>query len=258
MGEIYFNKRGQLALFVIFGVLIVVGLIALFMALPSPEILDDSSSKNPMQEIRPCISKSLEDVLPEYLEKGLYFNSSRKLMFEGKDITYHCYTDQKRAVCFRNDAQSKSRIEEELKNKIMSNVEQCFSKFRDKNKAYNFELGQTNLSIEVIPGKISIKTRKDLVISRAEEEPIRYNNFDVAINSPLFDFMRISNDILNEEVSCNCPVESCTADISNINRLNRGYTITHFMAVPHNKVYFIEDLYGNKIKFAVKNCDKTP
>lgn len=253
------NRRGQLTLFVIFGVLIVIGIIALFLLLPKPEISRITSSKDPLQDIRPCISKSLEDVLPEYFNKGLYFNHSNSLIYSGEVVAYHCYTSSKKSICLRNGAQGAERIQKELKNKISSEVEQCFTTFKENNRAYSIEMGQTDLSLEILPGKIIIKTRKDFVVSKSGEEPTSYNNFDVSVNSPMFDFIRLSNEILNEEVSCNCPYESCTADTAQLMRNNKDYKITVYIGGRDEKVYTIEDYYEqNKLNFAVKNCDKTP
>lgn len=252
------KKRGQLTLFVILGVLVFAGIIALFLILPKPELFR-SSVKDPMQEIKPCISKSLEEVLPEYFEKGLYFNPENYLVYSGKNVSYHCYTPSKKSICLRNDAQSKTRIEDELKEKIADEIEQCFTKFKENNKNHEISLGEMELSLEVLPGKIAIKTRKEVLISIGGGEPVRYNNFDVSIDSPLFDFIRISNDILNEEVSCDCPYESCTADSVLLMKNNRDYKIRVFIGSRDEKVYTIEDYYGNgEFNFAVKNCDKTP
>jgi hypothetical protein len=259
MGEIYFSKRGQLAIFVIFGVLIVVGIIALFMALPPPNILDDSSPKDPMQEIKPCIANSLEEVLPNYLETGFYANPLQYVHYETKNIAYHCFTLAKRQICSRNDAQSKLRIETELKNNISGKVESCFDKFKIANPALDIKIGPTELAIEILPGKINIRTKKNLAISKNEELPREYDRFDVSINSPLWDFIILSNEIINQEVSCDCPKESCTADLVEMMRNNRDYKITVFIGSRDEKVYTIENfLTGEKLNFGVKNCDKTP
>ena len=252
------NKKGQLTLFIILGILIVAGIFALFLILPSPEIFT-SSSKDPVQEIRPCIAKSLEQVLPEFLEKGLYFDLNNHLTYNGTEINYHCFTDQKRTICTRNNAQSKSRIEQELKNKIENDVETCFNNFVVASRSLDVELQETDLSIEVLPGKINIKTRKDVIISRDQEDPVIYRNFDISINSPLWDYIRISNEIINQEVSCNCPIDACRADVTGLMNLNRDYKITLYMGGRDDRVYTIDDYYEqNKFMFAVKNCDKSP
>jgi hypothetical protein len=253
------NRRGQLTLFIIFGILIVVGFIAFFLILPTPDFFI-GTTKDPLQEIRPCIAESLEKVLPEFLEKGFYFNPPNSLIYQDDVVAYHCYTSAKRTICIRNTAQSKQRIEGELKNKISNDVENCFNDFKNANKGIDVGMGSTDLSIEVLPGKITIKTRKEITLSRRGEEPITYNNFDISINSPLWDLIRLSNEIINQEVSCDCPRESCTADVVELMRGNINYKITFFMGGRgDDKVYTIgtyhdEDLF----KFAVRNCDKTP
>lgn len=258
MGKRGLNKRAQLTLFVIFGVLIVVGIIALFMILPKPEILGGSSSKDPMQNIRPCISKSLQEVLPEFQETGLYFTPVEYVNYSSQTIAYHCFTTHKEKICVRNDAQSKTRIEEELKNKISEKVEKCFENFRNANSGFDIKMGSTDLSLEILPGKINIRTRKSLEISKEGEISSGYNNFDVFLNSDLWDFIVLSNEIINEEVSCNCPRESCTADLVELMKSNRDYKMTIYIGSRSEKVYTIENfINGNKLNFAVKNCFRT-
>jgi hypothetical protein len=257
MGKRGLNRRGQLTLFIIFGILIVIGIIALFLLLPTPDFLI-GSTKDPLQEIRPCIAESLKKVLPEFFEKGFYFNPSDTLMYNGTIVAYHCNTDSKRTICTRNTAQSKSRIEEKLRNKISNDVEKCFNDFKSANKGFDVEMGATDLSIEVLPGKILIRTRKTVTLSRTNEDPMSYNNFDVSINSPLWDFIRLSNEIINQEVSCDCPRDSCTADTIGLMRGNKDYKITYYMGGEGDRVYTIEDYYDNVFRFGIKNCDKTP
>jgi hypothetical protein len=253
------NKDGQLALFVIFGLLIVVGIIASFLLLPSPEIFNKSSSKNPMQYIQPCISKSLENVIPEYLNKGFYFNPDKTLNYSGEIVAYHCYTDDKNKLCLRNDAQNKARIERELKDKILPEVEKCFLNFQKDNKGHLIEMQETILFLDILPGKININTKKNIEISKPGEESYSYSNFNTYINSPIFDLIRISNEILNEELYCDCLKDSCTANTARFMKNNLGYTVSVYIGGSYDKVYTISNYYKDfQFNFAIKNCDKTP
>lgn len=78
------------------------------------------------------------------------------------------------------------------------------------------------------------------------------------MSSPLWDFIKISNEILNEEFKCNCPRESCRADTTKLMKENNNYAITLFVGSRDEVVYTIKDYYNTTFRFAVKNCDKTP
>lgn len=257
MGKRGLNKGAQLTIFVIFGILVVVGIIAFFLLLPDVTVLT-GSTKDPLQEIRPCISQNLEAVLPEFFEKGLYFNSTTNLIYQNHSVAYHCFTTKKKTICDRNDAQSKSRIEEELKEKIQSSIEQCFENFKRTNTVLDIKMGLIDLSIEVLPDKILVRTRRDLEISRDGEEPLKYNNFDVYVDSPLWEFIRLSNEIINEEVSCDCISESCRADVVNLMNSNHNFKFNVFIGGKDERVYTVEDYIGTKFNFAIKNCDRSP
>lgn len=256
------NKRAQLTLFIIMGILIVVGIIFIFSFKPSLDIFR-GSSKNPTEEVKKCMTKSLEDVLPEFIEHGFYFNpknAGQTLLYSGDkptpmEIPYHCYTDQKNKICYRGNAQSKSRIEKELKNKIFQNIDECFSIFEKDNKGLNVEIGELDLSIEVLSERIMIRAKRDVTISLDGESPATYRDFVSSINSPLGDYIYLSNEILNQEVSCKCGRESCTADITNLMRDNIDYTITYFTGSRGERVYTLGNyLSETKFNFAVRNC----
>ncbi|MEM4181601.1 MAG: hypothetical protein QXX68_00355 [Candidatus Pacearchaeota archaeon] len=255
------NKKSQVTLFIIFGLLILVSILAFFFLFPSPKFESTKkSSIEPYLEVKPCISKSLENVLPEFLEKGMYFNPPSYLVYKGKNVSYHCYTSQKRTICTRNDAQSKRRIEEELENKIRNDVEKCFQEMKEKNKGFNIEMKETDFSVEIQPKRIYLKVRKPIEISKSDEGKLFFENFDVYVNSNIWDYIQISNEIINQEVTCNCPMESCTADTIKLMSKYNDYKVIFFIGSRGEKVYTIEDYTEKKntFHFAIKNCDKTP
>lgn len=207
--------------------------------------------------INDCARKSLEKYLPEFYLKGLYFEPTNYLIYSNEKVAYHCFTNEKKQICTRNDAQDKERIENELKNKIQENIEECFINLKEKNKKYDINYGETSLSLEVLPEKILIKINKEVTLS-LDEEKKPYSNFIVSVSSPLWDFIKISNEILNEEFKCNCPRESCRADTTKLMKENNNYAITLFVGSRDEVVYTIKDYYNTTFRFAVKNCDKTP
>ncbi|GEM_PF-6671830 len=252
------GKKSQITLFIVLGILVLVGIISLFFLFSKPEFVKPTKDKDFYNEITPCIKKTLEKVLPEYLEKGFYFDPNNKLVYQGKDVSYHCYTSAKKTICTRNDAQSKTRIEKELKEKILSDVENCFKDFKNSNPSYKIEMGELNFSIEIVPKRINLKAKREIKISKGESEQI-ISNFDSYLDSSLWDLIKISNEILNQESSCNCPVDSCTADTIGLMNKYNDYAITFFTGSKGDRVYTIKDYYNKtKLNFAVKNCDKTP
>jgi len=251
------KKEGQVTLFIIFGILIVGAIVALFMILPKPET-GEGLKKDPYRMVQKCLADKLNDALPLFQEQGGYFNPLDYIIYEDGRVAYYCYTSEKKEICLRNDALFKPRLEEEIRRKLANGVEECFNDLVESEGGYDVSLGQTDFSIEILPDTIIAKIKKEVVISRGGEEPVKYSNFDVSVNSPLFDFIRIANEILNQEVSCNCPDESCLADVVGLMRENRDYKITFSLGSRYETVYTLKDFYGtNVFNFAIKNCDKT-
>jgi hypothetical protein len=151
-------------------------------------------------------------------------------------------------------------MEEEIRSVAYAKVEECFNSWNKGMAGYNVESSPMEFSIVILPGKILVKVKKEMTISRGgTDEPERYSQFDSSINSPLFDFMAIANEILNQEVSCNCPEESCIADVTGIMKDNQDYQINFYVGGSSDRVYTLKDYYEQNIfKFAVKNCNKNP
>lgn len=261
MGKREGFKKAQVVLFIIIGVLMFFSILALFFLIQKPGFKEPKKPfVEPYLEVKSCISKSLEKVLSEFLEKGMYFNPSNYLVYKEKNVAYHCFTSEKRTICTRNDAQSKKRIEKELEEKMIGEIEKCFEDFKEKKKTFNIVLGETDFSIELQPKEVYLKIRKPIEIFKEGEEKMFFDNFGFRKETPLWDYILISNEIINDEVKCNCPRESCTADISTLMDRYNNYKITFFIGSGGEKVYTIEDYTDKKntFNFAIKNCDKTP
>jgi hypothetical protein len=253
------NKKGQLTIFIIFGILIAVGIVAIFLILPEPEFLRARSTRDPNQFIRQCVSEHLLDVLPEFQEAGFYFNPDEveHFIYQRRKIAYHCYTPEDNKNCINFNSASKIRIQNDLRDKIFDKVNECFSTFKRNNKDYDIEMGDLTLNIEILPGKIEIRTRRDMILSKVEEDPIRLNNFDTSINSPMWDFMSISNQINSFEASRDCNSES-SIDLANFRRDYRGYlSITAEIYTSEGTRFFmVKDDYDNELNFGIRSCNK--
>ena len=80
-------------------------------------------------------------------------------------------------------------------------------------------------------------------------------NFNTRIFSPLYDFGVLTQEIISEEVDCDCPNKLCNADLISIARYNRDYDFARVTDGDYNKRYSIKELdTGKEFNFAVRNC----
>ncbi|MEM4605747.1 MAG: hypothetical protein QW103_01790, partial [Candidatus Pacearchaeota archaeon] len=86
---------------------------------------------------------------------------------------------------------------------------------------------------------------------------VSFEMFDFNIKSRLYGFIEISNDIINEEVSCDCPQEECDINFEVFHLKYPDYKISIVKGIEGEKIYNIKD-YENKsnLYFAVRNCVK--
>jgi hypothetical protein len=75
----------------------------------------------------------------------------------------------------------------------------------------------------------------------------------------LYDFAKLTQTIIADEVDCDCGEESCNADPVKLSLYNPDYRISKFVSGNSEEVYSITELEtGSKFNVAIKNCVRTP
>ncbi|MEM4330474.1 MAG: hypothetical protein QW273_00500 [Candidatus Pacearchaeota archaeon] len=250
------TKKGQVTLFIIFSLIIFLGLIIYFIFSTKIEKKEEKYVReNLREEFINCFSPLMKKILKNYSEEGLFLNKEDYIEFEEKKVPYFCFSKEKERICERKGSHSIERIKEEIKEKSKEPINFCFDQIKEEKEKKGFfvEMKENSLDIEVLPTSIFFNLKKEVLLKKEKEEKF-VKDFSFYLDFPLFDFLKISNEIINEEVSCRCPEESCYANIIRIMKENEGYEISYFIKRVGEKVYTIKDNKENKLNFAIKNC----
>lgn len=252
------NKKGQITIFVILAIVIVLSIGIVFYATSKP-----SASISPREDPKGYMDKCIKDALTEaelaVIPHGGFANSSDTARYEDIDVVWMCYTNAKNKLCANKHPVLKSEIEREITQLIKPKIETCFKDIAIQLAKYDYTEGELNVSTEILLDKVEAKVRKKITFTK-NEQTITLSNFDSSISSPLYYFAKLSLDIVNQEVSCDCLNEACNADIITMNRFNRDFEITkQSYTGSGTEIYVIKEiLTGKQFNFAIRNCVRWP
>lgn len=247
------NKKAQITIFVIVGILIVVAVILLFWLFQrtGPQI-QPTASKDPKRFLEQCVNEHVEQAANKIFENSGYIEQSELTKkYKGEDIAYLCYTPINYARCIIIEPVLIEHIETEIYNYVEPKIKECFINLKQEliNEKYSVNLGSnTEFSIELIPGTIKTTINRKLTVSKTDETR-KFENYESNLQNPLYDtFILIQEIVAQEALYCN-------SERSKLMRLNPDFEIIREQPGDDTKVYTVTALKINKIiKFAIRGC----
>jgi len=254
------NSKGQITLFIIIGIIIVVGIAVVFLAFKYKFIHERETPIDVRQIMERCIKDSANGAIKEIISHGGYSNttivSKDNILFKEIQIPILCSTSGYDELCTNNEPMLIQNSEKEIKGLITSKIENCFSELEtqlEKTHSYNAEL--TAINVQITPSYVSLIVKKKITIQK-ENQTENFEDFSQKIQGGLYDSLILTNEIINEELDCNCLTESCNADIITLNKNNHNFEITKpVFSNDNEEVYVIKEVSSGEVfQFAVKNC----
>jgi len=193
------NKRGQVTIFIIIAVMIVVLGILVFLFYPQIKANFGVESKNPSQFIQECMEEKVKETVTSLSLHGGSANPEHYTLYDGTQIEYLCYTEEYYKTCIMQQPMLKQHIEEEIKNEIEDVAKGCFDSLKNsyEKKAYNVNLKKNSMNVELLPKRIVVNFNNTLTLTKDSTE--RFDKFSVILNNNLYELVSIVNSILNWE-----------------------------------------------------------
>jgi len=245
-------KRGQVTIFVIIAIIIVVGLLGVIY-LMAGERVENVAVENPRQFIRKCVADAVEDSIPIILKNGGEINPSHTIMYRGEEYNYLCYQAEYYKNCINTHPMLKKIIEEEIRNYTIITVQSCFNNMREEleNKGFDVSGEGASYSIDLVPGSVKVELRKNITISKGESSQ-SIKIFDTYVNSPLYWLVDFARGIINDEAT------TCNKNYDEFILMYPDYNIGR-VSYDFSKTYTIGDRNtGDEFKFAVRSCVLPP
>jgi hypothetical protein len=195
------NKRGQLSIFIIIGIIIVVFGILIYMFYPGIKSNLGFDSQNPSGFLQNCLEKEIEKSVKTLSLMGGSINPEHYIIYNNEKIEYLCYTKEYYKTCIMQQPMLKTHIENEIKKDINSKAEQCFEdlKFSYEKEGYKINSKTKDFDVELLPKRIVIHFNNSITLEK--ENSKKYDSFEVVLNNNLYELVSITNSILNWETN---------------------------------------------------------
>ena len=194
------NKKGQVTIFIILALLIVIFGILIYTFYPSIKDGLETETKTPEQFVSNCLKEDLENLVEKISSQGGSLNPEHYFLYNGNKLEYLCYTDEYYLTGKRLNPMLFQHIEKEIKNNIQARANECFDNLVEsyEKKGYSAELKKGSMSVELLPEKIL--TRFDnytLTLTKSSAE--KHDKFQIVLNNNLYELVEIANSILDWE-----------------------------------------------------------
>ncbi len=196
-----FNKRGQVTLFIIIAIVIVVLGVLIFLFYPKIKAATELGVKNPSAFIQSCIEDKIKETADKLSLQGGSITPEHYYLYQDNKIEYLCYTNEDYLPCVVQQPMLKQHIESEIKEEIQDEADACFQNLKEdyEKRGYSVNLVKGETLVELLPERIITTFKNELTITKGESE--RYETFSVVLNNNLYELVSISNSIISWEAT---------------------------------------------------------
>ena len=250
-----YNKRGQITIFIILGVVLIGAIAAFFAFKGNPAIsIGGKEERNPESFLNSCIKDKLREAIDEVSLSGGYIDGSPSINYsfsgEGfRRITYLCYTQNYYDSCINQKPLFTQDIKQEIKTQISSYIKGCFDEMEQSFSQDNNQvsLQYRDFEVEMAPKKVVIKTDSDVALTK-NDQTTTYKDLEVNFPSKLYELTRLAQEIVNQEA------RFCYAEILGIGITYPEFIINKFDSIG-SEIYTIKHREsGEEFRFAVRGC----
>lgn len=195
----FYNKRGQLTIFVVIALMIVVLGVLLYLFYPQVSSTLGSGTQDPNIFIQNCVVDEIENSIETVSIQGGNIEPSLYVLNNDEKISYLCYTQNYYQLCVVQQPLLKEHIESEIKSEIEETVNTCFDNLKSsfESKGYDVSITEGNIEVLILPGRVQTTMNYSVTLDRTETQ--KYNSFIVFADSNLYQFSEITNNIVDWE-----------------------------------------------------------
>lgn len=224
------KSKAQVTIFIIIAIVLVAVLIVIFSTKLRTNITNLFVPSSPVTKLQDCMNKDVKNTILTLEKNGGSMEPINYYSYQGEKIEYLCYSNQFYQTCTMQQPMLKQHIEREaltaLKPKLSSCTEELKQTFREK--GYEVLNDKESYSLHILPDKIKI-TFSGISIKKGETGE-RYDKFELNYNTKIYDFVMLTNSILNWEA-----------------RYGDSETMTFMLYYPGLKVEKLKQTDGSKI-----------
>ncbi len=248
------DKKSQVTIFVIIGILLVATIIGLILWRGEMIVdITDRDMPQPHSRIRSCTEESVYEAVDIMLPQGGYVEPSNYRLYENDKVEYLCYTQNYYEPCVNQEALYFNHLESEIHDYVKDDVEDCFDSLIEEYKDQNYDIDEEDLDLEIElrPGQILVDVDKIVEMTKGDTSA-RYSEDSYAINSPLYDLAAVAQEIVSQEAN------DCGFDYMSHSILYHSYQVRKDQVgggETSSSIYKIKDTTtGKTLNVAIKSC----
>lgn len=194
------EKRGQVTVFVIIALILVVVAILFYLLYPQIKSTLGLDVKNPNQFIQDCMAGKIEAAKDKVSTQGGSVDPENYFLYKNEKIEYLCYTREYYLMCIVQEPLLKRHVEKEIKEELEKSVQGCFEDLEStfEKKGYGVTMKNGDFSIELLPERIVAKFNNSIVLTKGDSRE-EYKSFSVVLKDNLYELVSIANSIISME-----------------------------------------------------------
>jgi len=235
------EKKGQVAIFMIVGVLIVAAILIFFLYIEPKYLSKDAGSLG----FEGCVRDSVENAIEELEKTAGYIDPGFTYLYGGNEIVYLCYTNEYYKTCTIQKPFMKQHFEGQLEARVGEEINTCYEGSLDELKAQGHEVTSGNIDYDILiePMAVRVEIEAPTVVGE-----VKFARFNVEINSPLYELLMIVTSLLQYETSYG------DTDISSVMLLYPDYVLDKLKQGDGTTVYVVRNkVFGDEFVFASRS-----
>ncbi len=242
------NKTGQVTIFIILALILVVSMLLLFLLVKKPDF-GFGDETNPQSYIESCTREATEDAVEILLETGGDLEPKGSMIYRNEEITFLCYNANYYEPCINQRPMLIEHMEKEITTYIQPRISNCFQSLKSELESrYDIEMGDMGVITKLQKNKVVVDIKRDFKMTRGDKVQ-SFSEFKANLVHPLYDLSKVASEIVNQEA------EYCNFDILGFMIIYPKYDIQKFRTGDSDTIYTIRDITTNQeFKFAIKSC----
>ena len=143
------NVKGQVAIFIIIGILIFIALAVFFLARSTKIIIPTGSEFSPEKYMGSCVRQSVRDAIKVMLPQGGVFAPTDFNLVNQTKVAYLCKNINYYAPCVNQYPRYLYHLQEEVRKNIEGEVAGCFNALKAELERRNYEVNKGVHSVRV-------------------------------------------------------------------------------------------------------------
>ncbi len=242
------DKKGQVTIFVIIGVVIVALIAIIYFLFPSVFTGVTGGTQNPYEYFQTCMEDSVTEAVNTVSAQGGSADPEHYIVYNGENIEYLCYTNENYKPCVMQQPMLKNHVEEEILISIEGQANLCLDDMKEsfEKRGYDVDMRKRGFEVELLPKRVIIRSNTTMTLNKGGSE--EYDKFKVILNNNLYELISIANSILNFEARYG---DSETTTYMNY---YRDLKVEKKKQIEGSTVYILTDLNTlNKFQFASRS-----